>query len=521
MLGQMLGQARRRDDGRISSVQKDENGADKQVNSIYMMSHSGARGSPAQMKQLAAMRGLMAKPSVQDHRDPRSRLELQARASSVLEYFSSTARGPQGAGRHRPEDGRLGLPDPQASPTSPRTWSSPRSRLRDLAGASQMRVIVQGREGRVATLSQSDPRPRVSRGQHRQPDRPTAASWSKTERDDRESQLLGDQRSRSMNIEVKIQVRSPMTCEATLSGVCATLLRDATLDRATLVEPGRWPSAIIAAQSIGEPGTQLTMRTFHIGGVATGPDRGQVDHQGQASRARSSTSGSTGRSSRTPTADLIATGSRNVARSRWWARTPSGRELEKFDIRLQYGAEMKVEDGAHDHPRATVLCRVGPATTVPILSEVGGKVAGMRTSYDRRDDDREESDASTAIVQARDHRLARHKSRSCDPKPAMVVIDKEGNEVKLRGVLTPANYIPEGRRDRDRLRSGCHDHRPATSCWPRPHARSAKHPATSPAACRGWRSCSRRGGRRTRRSSPRSPARSPSGATTRTSAGSR
>ena len=73
---------------RISAVQKDENGRDKPVNSIYMMSHSGARGSPAQMKQLAAMRGLMAKPSGEIIETPI--ISNFKEGLDVLEYFNST-----------------------------------------------------------------------------------------------------------------------------------------------------------------------------------------------------------------------------------------------------------------------------------------------------------------------------------------------------------------------------------------------------------------------------------------------
>ena len=73
---------------RISSVQKDENGRDKPINSIYMMSHSGARGSPTQMKQLAAMRGLMAKPSGEIIESPI--ISNFKEGLTVLEYFNST-----------------------------------------------------------------------------------------------------------------------------------------------------------------------------------------------------------------------------------------------------------------------------------------------------------------------------------------------------------------------------------------------------------------------------------------------
>ena len=96
--------------GRISTVKKDENGRDKPINSIYMMSHSGARGSPAQMKQLAAMRGLMAKPSGEIIETP-DHLELQGRPRRAR-VLQLDARRPQGPGRHRAQDGELGLPDP-------------------------------------------------------------------------------------------------------------------------------------------------------------------------------------------------------------------------------------------------------------------------------------------------------------------------------------------------------------------------------------------------------------------------
>ena len=94
---------------RISSVQKDKDGRDMPINSIYMMSHSGARGSPTQMKQLAAMRGLMAKPSgeiieVSDH------LEFQGRPDRPR-ILQLDPRGPQGPCRHRAEDGELRLSD--------------------------------------------------------------------------------------------------------------------------------------------------------------------------------------------------------------------------------------------------------------------------------------------------------------------------------------------------------------------------------------------------------------------------
>ena len=89
----MLGQARRRNDAGHLGRPKDDAGRDKPINSIYMMSHSGARGSPTQMRQLAAMRGLMAKPSGEIIETRSSRTSKEG--LTVLEYFNSTHGAPQ------------------------------------------------------------------------------------------------------------------------------------------------------------------------------------------------------------------------------------------------------------------------------------------------------------------------------------------------------------------------------------------------------------------------------------------
>ena len=149
-----------------------------------------------------------------------------------------------------------------------------------------------------------------------------------------------------MQIE-KIQVRSPMTCEASL-GICR---RCYGMDLATgqLVEPGM-AVGIIAAQSIGEPGTQLTMRTFHIGGVAT---RGVEEKDVKAKRD--------GKVKYVGINLVVNDEGKKIALSRngeIQILDAKGRELEKYDV--PDGAEMKVDDGQHDHPRHDAL-RVGPA----------------------------------------------------------------------------------------------------------------------------------------------------------------
>ena len=236
----------------IRATPIDENGREKPVNSIYMMSHSGARGSPTQMKQLAGMRGLMAKPSGEIIETPI--ISNFKEGLTVLEYFNST----HGA--------RKGLAD-----TALKTANSGylTRRLVDVSQdcvvviedcgterALEMRSIVQGGSV-IASLAErilgrtlaedmvlKDGTMLVASGTLL--DEPTVAKIEAT----------GVQSAR---------IRSPLICEAE-QGVCARCYgRD--LARGTPVNIGE-AVGVIAAQSIGEPGTQLTMRTFHIGGAA-------------------------------------------------------------------------------------------------------------------------------------------------------------------------------------------------------------------------------------------------------------
>ncbi|GGN40290.1 DNA-directed RNA polymerase subunit beta' [Novosphingobium indicum] len=229
-----------------------ETGREAQINSIYMMSHSGARGSPAQMKQLAGMRGLMAKPSGEIIETPI--ISNFKEGLTVLEYFNST----HGA--------RKGLAD-----TALKTANSGylTRRLVDVSQdcvvvvedcgterALEMRAIVQGGSviaslaerilGRTLAEDIADKEGNVVAANGQLLDEPAVAAIEAT----------GTQAAR---------IRSPLVCEAE-QGVCAKCYgRD--LARGTPVNIGE-AVGVIAAQSIGEPGTQLTMRTFHIGGAA-------------------------------------------------------------------------------------------------------------------------------------------------------------------------------------------------------------------------------------------------------------
>ncbi|KEO89804.1 DNA-directed RNA polymerase subunit beta' [Erythrobacter longus] len=231
----------------------DKDGREADINSIYMMSHSGARGSPAQMKQLAGMRGLMAKPSGEIIENPI--ISNFKEGLSVLEYFNST----HGA--------RKGLAD-----TALKTANSGylTRRLVDVSqdctivekdckteNALEMRAIVQGGSV-IASLGE-----RIL-GRTVAEDIVNAATGEVIVK---AGTMVDEPMVKDIEAaEVQsARIRSPLLCESE-QGVCGTCYgRD--LARGTPVNIGE-AVGVIAAQSIGEPGTQLTMRTFHIGGAA-------------------------------------------------------------------------------------------------------------------------------------------------------------------------------------------------------------------------------------------------------------
>jgi DNA-directed RNA polymerase subunit beta' len=238
----------------IRSMPKDpDTGRLKPINSIYMMSHSGARGSPAQMKQLAGMRGLMAKPSGEIIETPI--ISNFKEGLTVLEYFNST----HGA--------RKGLAD-----TALKTANSGylTRRLVDVSQdctiveidcgttrALEMKAIIQG-GSTIASLGE----------------RVLGRTTAEDVVDSKDGSIIvpeGTLLDEPMVAKIEaigvqsMKIRSPLICESKM-GVCAKCYgRD--LARGTPVNIGE-AVGVIAAQSIGEPGTQLTMRTFHIGGAA-------------------------------------------------------------------------------------------------------------------------------------------------------------------------------------------------------------------------------------------------------------
>ena len=223
------------------------------VNSVYMMAHSGARGSAAQMKQLAGMRGLMAKPSGEIIETPI--ISNFKEGLSVLEYFNSS----HGA--------RKGLAD-----TALKTANSGYLTRRLVDVAQDCTVL----EADCGTKNCLTVRPMIEGGDVLAP--LSERVLGRTAGEDIIDPVSGDKLAKRGvlidealaekidDIELEsLLIRSALTCE-TKVGVCGACYgRD--LARGTPVNMGE-AVGIIAAQSIGEPGTQLTMRTFHIGGAA-------------------------------------------------------------------------------------------------------------------------------------------------------------------------------------------------------------------------------------------------------------
>jgi DNA-directed RNA polymerase subunit beta' len=327
------------------------NGEEERVpsfNSVYMMADSGARGSQQQMRQLAGMRGLMAKPSGEIIETP---ITSNFREGlSVLQYFIST----HGA--------RKGLAD-----TALKTANSGYL-TRRLVDVAQDMII---RERDCRTTDGLVMGPLVEGGEVIEPigERILGRVTSEVIKDPHDGSVIaqpGDeideakvQRIEDAGIE-RLQIRSVLTCE-TSYGVCVACYgRD--LARGEMVNLGE-AVGVIAAQSIGEPGTQLTMRTFHIGGTATG--RAAQTH----SEARIE-----GHIQYSDLQTALDRQGRSIASNRHGELVildPSGHERERHPV--AYGAWVQVADGDAVKPGAVIL-EWDPFSN-PILAERAGKAA--------------------------------------------------------------------------------------------------------------------------------------------------
>ncbi len=320
------------------------------LNPVYLFSDSGARGNVSQMQQLAGMRGLMAKPSGEI-------IETPIRANfreglNVLEYFSST----HGA--------RKGLAD-----TALKTADSGYL-TRKLCDVSQSVVVLEDDCG----TSLGVPKRAIYKGEEvdvplrdaivGRTSRQTIINPMTDEVIVAENDVIDDDiaaRIEALGID-SVQVRSPLSCD-TSRGVCA---RCYGMDMATgqLVEKGM-AVGIIAAQSIGEPGTQLTMRTFHTGGIAA---RGLVDTFYKAGNA------GTVELRDCNEVEVESEGSKSfvsLKRNGEVAIVDSkGRELEKYKV--PYGATISVRPG-DQVKKGQLLVEWDPHRT-PILAEKSGTV---------------------------------------------------------------------------------------------------------------------------------------------------
>ncbi|MBA3316222.1 MAG: DNA-directed RNA polymerase subunit beta' [Planctomycetaceae bacterium] len=331
----------------LEELQTDYRDSGKYVNPLFLMADSGARGGKEQMRQLAGMRGLMAKPSGEIIETP---IKANFREGlTVLEYFSST----HGA--------RKGLAD-----TALKTADSGYL-TRKLADICQNVVItmhdcgttkgmtkgVTYRGEQVEVSLAEAIKGRVSRSNIVNPITDEVIV--------REDEMITHEiaeKIQDMGLE-KIQVRSSLTCEAPL-GMCR-LCYGMDHSHGRLVEEGL-AAGIIAAQSIGEPGTQLTMRTFHIGGAAqTGIEEKDIKARrpGRVRFARIRT--------------VVNAEGRDVVLARngeLILTDEKGRELEKY--RIPNGSTLHVKEG-QDVESNQILCEWDPHS-VPVLSEVGGTV---------------------------------------------------------------------------------------------------------------------------------------------------
>ncbi|MDC8011523.1 DNA-directed RNA polymerase subunit beta' [Tahibacter soli] len=389
----------------------------KSMNSIYIMADSGARGSAAQIRQLAGMRGLMAKPDG-------SIIETPIKANfreglDVLQYFIST----HGA--------RKGLAD-----TALKTANSGylTRRLVDVAqdmvvtsvdcetyAGLTMTAIVEGGDvveplrdrvlGRVIAedvyAPGNDDQPIVTRN--------TLLDEALVDKMDQASVQ-------------SVKVRSPITCE-TRFGVCAQCYgRD--LARGHLVNQGE-AVGVIAAQSIGEPGTQLTMRTFHIGGAAS--RAAAVDNvQVKTTGALRFNNLKTVQHSQGHLVAVSRSGEVSVLDTH-------GRERERYKV--PYGATISVKDGAP--VKAGQIVSNWDPHTHPIVSEV----AGVLRFIDFIDGVtvQSQTDELTGLDSAVVTDPKRRGTQAKDLRPTVRIEDKKGKELKLPGTDIPAQYfLPAG-----------------------------------------------------------------------------
>ena len=373
------------------------------LNPIHLMAISGARGGVEQIRQLAGLRGLMAKPSGEIIETP---IKSNFREGlTVLEYFSST----HGA--------RKGLAD-----TALKTADSGYL-TRKLADVAQNVVITmhdcgttQGVTKGIMYKGDEIDRPlfdairgRVGRNPIYNPVTGDAIV--------EENEMISADKARlveRLGLD-KIAVRSPMTCQAPL-GVCR-LCYGMDLATGAMVEEGM-AVGIIAAQSIGEPGTQLTMRTFHFGGVATRSGATDSEYKSKKPGIVTFERITVVTNEQGQKIALCRTGEVLIQRGKGQP------VVEKFSV--PNGSEMLVADG-QEVAAGQVLCKWDPHS-IPIVSEEGGKI--RYEDIKEGETLRKERDPMSGIDRLT---IMEHKG---DLHPQMLIEDARGNVLR-------AYFIPE------------------------------------------------------------------------------
>ncbi len=380
------------------------------LNSVYMMAHSGARGSAAQIRQLAGMRGLMAKPSGEIIETPI--ISNFKEGLTVLEYFNSTHGARKGLADTALKTANSGyltrrLVDvaQDAIITETDCGTQRGITMRPVMNGADVVVTVGDRVlGRSSSIDIANPL--------------TGESIVKA------GQLINEEIADDImtaGID-EVLVRSVLTCEGENHGICATCYgRD--LARGSMVNMGE-AIGVMAAQSIGEPGTQLTMRTFHIGGAAQkGAERSHVE---------------------TNIDGTIEIRNQNVVKNSDGINIVMGRNTEiivkdktgkeKATHRVPYGAKLMVDDKGK--VKAGDKMAAWDPYTLPVITEKDGVahyfdlVEGMSVV--------EDTDEATGISSKKIIDW-RSQPKGGDLKPRISLLDKKGNVINLPNGL-PANY---------------------------------------------------------------------------------
>jgi DNA-directed RNA polymerase subunit beta' len=380
-------------------------------NPVYMMAFSGARGSKDQIRQLAGMRGLMAKPSGEIIETP---IKSNFREGlSVLEYFVSTHGARKGLADTALKTANAGyltrkLIDvaQDCMVTEEDCGTIDGIEIGHLIEAGEIIDPVWDRVlGRVALEDIVDPI--------------TGEVLVKANEEIDESAV---KKLREAGIE-KVSIRSVLTCEAKF-GVCRKCYgRDLATGR--LVEIGE-AVGIIAAQSIGEPGTQLTMRTFHIGG-AVGKALEQSEHRAQS---QGKVKFINLRLVRGKDGNLVALNRQGEIA----IEGPDGRILEKYPV--IYGAKIKVEEGQEVKP-GDLLVEWDPYTS-PIIAEIDGRVKFGDIIAGVTVDEKIDPTTGRVSIVVRDYKLT-------DYRPRISIKDEKGRTKDLPEGRGKARYeLPVG-----------------------------------------------------------------------------